>query len=881
VSIWTAPPELPDLRRLDVVAIDTETRDVGLQAGRGSSWPWRDGHVCGLSVAWREGSNIRALYIPLLHPDSSNFARAQVSCWLKDLIAAGVRIITLNGLYDFGWLRADLGVAMPPSEQLEEVGALATMVDENLFKYSLDALCKTYGLPGKNDALLRQAVEAAGFVSKRKEKVNIREHIWRLPARVVGPYGESDAINTLALFETLNPVLDQEGTRDAYRLEADLVPMVLEMRRRGICIDQDAAEQARDLLLGKRDAALAEISSQLGTAISMDEINRTGWKAQVFDAHGIAYPRTAKGNPSFSAGKLGWMAKHEHWLPQLIATASKYDAAAVKFLEGHILNHIVNGRIHAEIHPFRADDGGARSSRFSYSNPPLQQMPSRDKELGPLIRSVFLPEAGEFWAKPDVAQQEFRLLVHYAVQAGLRGAREAAEVYHTDPNADFHAVVAEMTGLDRSSAKATNFAKIYGAGVRKMAEMIGKPLAEVQAIVAQYDRRLPFVTGLSALCQEKAACIGYTVLYDGARRHWNLYEAVGVYAKGVRLCELDEALRRVEDPEHPWFRKQIRRANIYTALNALIQGSAARHTKLWMRAVYRKGIVPLLQMHDALECSVATREQAELVKRLGEEAVALEVPMVVDLKFGTSWGDATHSWEELTGAGSVPKAKPAAKTAPVPSKTVHASPPPEATISINQPEPQSQPIRSPDNAGKTEVEDETEVGKTNGQGGPDPVYDIATHRMTVTFFPNRAAKSHRREVLTLGQLAELIQRATMPTKLALPWLKMQTFGDVPSRKGCLRYDANVQELTGIEVDYDKGTIAFDTAIATIDRAGLRALLYTTPSYIPATKERWRILLPLSKNLPPTEHGKLVARVPRYLTNRSRPCPRKTRFGLRR
>ena len=89
------------------------------------------------------------------------------------------------------------------------------------------------------------------------------------------------------------------------------------------------------------------------------------------------------------------MGRHEHWLPQLIVTASKYHDAGKKFLEGHILKHVVNGRIHAEIHPFRSEDGGTNSLRFSYSNPPLQQMPARDKELGPLIRGVFLPEEGE------------------------------------------------------------------------------------------------------------------------------------------------------------------------------------------------------------------------------------------------------------------------------------------------------------------------------------------------------------------------------------------------------------------------------------------------------------------------------------------------------
>jgi DNA polymerase-1 len=112
-------------------------------------------------------------------------------------------------------------------------------------------------------------------------------------------------------------------------------------------------------------------------------------------------------------------------------------------------------------------------------------------------------------------------------------------------------------------------------------------------------------------------------------------------------CSREEAERRVADPNHPWYGRRLRRADTYTALNALIQGSAARQTKLWMRAVWREGIVPLLQMHDALECSVGSREQAELVARLGEEAVQLAVPMRVDVKVGRSWGDAKHTWEEL------------------------------------------------------------------------------------------------------------------------------------------------------------------------------------------------------------------------------------------
>ena len=133
MSIWTAPTELPDLRRAGEVAIDTETKDAGLQAQRGSSWPWGDGHVCGISVAYHAESEIRAPYFPLRHPDTDNFDPATVTRWLKDHITAGVRFVTQNGLYDWGWLRADLGITVPPSEQIEEIGALATLIDENRF----------------------------------------------------------------------------------------------------------------------------------------------------------------------------------------------------------------------------------------------------------------------------------------------------------------------------------------------------------------------------------------------------------------------------------------------------------------------------------------------------------------------------------------------------------------------------------------------------------------------------------------------------------------------------------------------------------------------------------------------------------------------------
>ena len=395
----------------------------------------------------------------------------------RDHVAAGVRFVTQNGLYDWGWLRAEAGIHMPPGDRLEEIGALATMVDENRFKYSLDSLCAWRGLPGKDETLLREGIEALGLITNKRKKVAPQNYLWQLPARYVGPYAEADAVNTLLLFENLDPILDQEGTRAAYRLECDILPMVLEMRLRGIRIDLDAAEQARDLLLRKRDAALAELSEKLGCAISMDEIQGRKWLVETFDRLGIKYPRTEKGNPSFTAGKTGWMAGHTHWLPPLIATANKYNKAIADFVQ-KLIDYTVEGRIHAEINPHRSEDNGTKSFRFSYNDPPLQQMPARDKELAPLD-SWSIPARGG-----RVLGQARRLTAGIPPGRALRQPAQAAakptkrsRVIATTPTPTSMRSPQPSPGSIATTAKAVNFAKIYGAGVKKFAQMIGKPLA--------------------------------------------------------------------------------------------------------------------------------------------------------------------------------------------------------------------------------------------------------------------------------------------------------------------------------------------------------------------------------------------------------------------
>ena len=138
--------------------------------------------------------------------------------------------------------------------------------------------------------------------------------------------------------------------------------------------------------------------------------------------------------------------------------------------------------------------------------------------------------------------------------------------------------------------------------------------------------------------------------------------------------------------------------------------------------------------------------------------------------------------------------------------------------------------------------------------------DIDTRTVKVTFFPDQAAQSLLTADLTLSQLADRIAKQTAASKMELPWLKLAIFGNKRSEKNCLRTNANVVQITGIETEHDAGEISFDTAIAVMRKARVRSLLYTSPSYVPATKERWRILVPLSQHHPPETREKLVARI---------------------
>jgi len=311
----------------------------------------------------------------------------------------------------------------------------------------------------------------------------------------------------------------------------------------------------------------------------------------------------------------------------MIAKAREINKAHTTFIDS-ILRYQHNGRIHAEINQLRSQTGGTVTGRFSYQNPNLQQIPARNKDLGPKIRSLFIPENGCKWGCFDYSQQEPRLVVHYAALYKLPSVYDVVDAYETDPNSDFHQTVADMAEIPRSQAKVINLGLFYGMGKNKLQAELGVTKDKAAELFNTYHNRVPFVKQLMEKASNRAQDRGQIRTLLGRLCRFHLWEPnqFGMH----KAMTHEEALR-----EHG---PGIKRAYTYKALNKLIQGSAADMTKKSMLELYKEGIIPHIQIHDELDLSIESDAQAKKIIEIMENAVALEVPNKVDYESGKNWG---------------------------------------------------------------------------------------------------------------------------------------------------------------------------------------------------------------------------------------------------
>jgi DNA polymerase I-like protein with 3'-5' exonuclease and polymerase domains len=466
--------------------------------------------------------------------------------------------------------------------------------------------------------------------------VDPKSEMWKLPAMYVGEYAEMDATLTLELWTHFKTLIQQEGVQDIWDLETALIPHLVEMTRRGIRVDIDRAERSKQEVMKRERGLLKEIKDMTGAPVDI-------WAAasisKAFDKLDIPYPRTEKGAPSFTKS---FLTDHRHPLAQAIAGARSYNKINGTFIDG-ILKYVgTDGRVHGHINQIRSDDGGTVSGRISMSNPNLQQIPSRDPILGPMIRSLFLPDEGKQWASIDFSQQEPRLAVHYAdaygrsVNQALTGVAELVDAFNRDPATDFHTMVAEMTSLPRKQAKAVGLGILYGMGAAKLADQLDVSVDQAKAILKQFNDTLPFLKQLNSGVQQRLEdprSSGSIRSILGRKCRFNMWEPA---AFGMNKSMPYEEAVAAYGPT-----TRLQRAMTYKALNRLIQASAADMTKKAWLDCCEAGHLPMLQVHDEMAFSVETQDEARKLSGIMSNAVPLCVPNRCDIDMGPSWGEAT------------------------------------------------------------------------------------------------------------------------------------------------------------------------------------------------------------------------------------------------
>ena len=616
---WVPPAELPDLSSAKRIAIDVETRDPDLKS-MGPGWATGNGEVVGYAIATDDWSG----YIPVGHKGGGNLDKRIVSKWLKKVFELPCDKIMHNAQYDAGWIKRE-GFTL--NGRIIDTMLIGNLLDENRYSYSLNALC--FDLLGKTKSE-KDLVEAA-----RTFGLDPKAEMWKMPAMYVGPYAEVDAQLALELWNYMSVELGKEGLWDIANLELDLLPCLVDMTYRGVRVDLERVERTRDQLLKREKELEKEIKRQAGFGV---EIWAAQSLAKAFDSIGIQYPKTDRGAPSF---RKTFLAEQQHPFAKLIVEARNINKTSGTFINSIMKYCASDGRIHGHINQIRSDDGGTVSGRFSMNNPNLQQIPARDPEIGPMIRSLFLPEEGQQWAAIDFSQQEPRILVHYANVYGkargipLQGAREFVQRYNEDPDTDFHSMVAEMASIPRKQAKTINLGMMYGMGVNKLSEQLDIPVDEAKKLIGQYHERVPFVKGLmhgvmNRLDEKDASGSLRSIL--GRKCRFDLWEPDSF--------GMNKALPYRDAVKEYGETTRLKRAFTYKALNRLIQASAADMTKQAMVNLYKEGHLPMLQVHDEIAMSVDNREQAQEFAKIMEHAVPLEVPNKCDVEVGPSWGEA-------------------------------------------------------------------------------------------------------------------------------------------------------------------------------------------------------------------------------------------------
>jgi len=607
-----------ELEKSNIIAIDTETCDPRLKT-HGPGGFRKDGKLVGISIATDSGYNE---YFPIGHRGGGNLNNEKVIDFLDKMLKLNKKYVFANAIYDMEWLNShDSRLAFTIDHCIYDIQGIEHLIDENKLKYSLDSMAKRYLKKSKYEVELERAVQA-----EFGKRAKVKDSLWKLHANYVAEYAKEDALLTLQIFQKQEEIIKKEEIESIVEFESKLINLLFHMRKQGVRININKAEELYHTLEKKQ----AEVHARLNK-LGGGEVNvwANASLKQAYDKNKIEYNYTAKGTPSFTAT---WLESQVDDISKSILEVRKLDKIRNTFIKNMILEKAVGDRIYCNFNPH-----GTVTGRFSSNYPNLQQVPARDPELGPMIRSLFIPEENSEWVCADYSQQEPRVLVHYASLKNMATAVEAKNQFNNDENTDFHQMVATMAGIPRKQAKTINLGLFYGMGNKKLAAELGLDTDQAYELFNKYHNKVPFVRELSRQVSHVASKRGYIKTLLGRKRRFDLWEPKDSW--GEKPVSKFEAYER-----YP--KQELKRAMTHTGLNALIQGSSADITKAAMLKIWKSGLLKeidiKLTIHDELDFSVPQGKQKCLDEaiQLMRNAVDLQVPLKVDVEKGDSWGTA-------------------------------------------------------------------------------------------------------------------------------------------------------------------------------------------------------------------------------------------------
>lgn len=670
---WRVPQYFPDLSDAVVISFDVETKELDFDNGPG--WARNQGHIVGVSVGAEDRRGNRgAWYFPVRHEVGTecNLDPRNVFGYCKEVLetrTAHVPKIGANITYDIGWLAEENIFVSGP---LNDVQYAEALIDSEA-RVALDILGRKYVGSGKTtDVMYRWMEEAYPNTPKAKR----RGDIYRTPPQLVGYYAEDDANLPIDIFHRQLPILQAEQLDYVYRLECDLIPLMVSMRRRGVTVDRGLAVEMRERLVAETEALYVRVRNDFGSRPESMDSRQIG---PLLEMNGVTVPRSDAGNYSVTKE---WLAALDHPLGEVLNSIREHEKIIGTFIDSYILKKSIPvpgsntlAKIYPQFHQLKGDENGTVVGRFASSDPNLQNIPSRTK-LGKLVRTCFVPEMGHsHWQKNDFSQVHYRILAHYAVGPG---ADELRDAYINDPKMDYHdnvyykvcpilqwdATDEDMRDYRRRPIKNINFGLLYGQSLKslmyKTASYFGSSFSEADgdAFFKAYFEGAPYVKPTMEAIGKEVQEFGYVTTILGRRVRFNLWEPVGRGRKGDPL-PYEMALSRYGSP--------LRRAYEYRGVNYKFQGSEPDIMKEGMRKLWKSGVfdyvgVPLITVHDELDFSVpegetytktkkgkevtayrpskAYAEAYAFIKATMESSVKLRVPLRADESAGLNWGTA-------------------------------------------------------------------------------------------------------------------------------------------------------------------------------------------------------------------------------------------------